>query len=98
MGIKISANGIDKLNSEFIQKDLKRIKKSEEETPNISPDDKVELSSRAVDLKEMQAAAMASPDVRPEKVEQIKMQIDNGTYKISSEKIAEQLIEEAMEK
>ncbi|NIM10395.1 MAG: flagellar biosynthesis anti-sigma factor FlgM [Candidatus Aminicenantes bacterium] len=47
--------------------------------------------------EEMQGAAMASPDVRTEKVEQIKMQINSGTYKISTEEIAEQLIEEAME-
>jgi len=47
--------------------------------------------------EEMQPAAAASPDVRTEKLEQIKMQIRSGTYKISSEKIAEQLIEKAME-
>lgn len=75
MGIDIDANGSEKIDSEFIQNDLKRIKKSEE----------------------MQTMAMASPDVRTEKVEQIKIQIDSGTYKISSEEIAEQLIEEAME-
>lgn len=98
MSIKIGSNsGIDKINNEFIQKDLKRIKKSEEDKTNISSDDKVELSSRAMDLKEMQSQAMSSPDVRSEKVQQIKTNIENGTYSISSEKIAERLIEEAME-
>lgn len=98
MSIKIGSNsGIDKINNEFIQKDLKRIKKSEEDKTNISSDDKVELSSRAMDLKEMQSQAMSSPDVRTEKVQQIKTNIENGTYSISSEKIAERLIEEAME-
>lgn len=87
MSIDTDANGTEKHNSESIQKDLKHIKKSEE----------VELSSQTLDLKEMQTAAMASPDVRTEKVEQIKMQINSGTYKISSEEIAQQLIEEAME-
>jgi flagellar biosynthesis anti-sigma factor FlgM len=76
MGIDIDANGSEKIDSEFIQKALKRIKKSED----------------------MQGAAMASPDVRTEKIEQIKMQINSGTYKISSEEIAQQLIEEAIEK
>jgi anti-sigma28 factor (negative regulator of flagellin synthesis) len=47
--------------------------------------------------EKMQTTAMASPDVRTEKLEQIKVQIHSGTYKISSEEIAEQLIEEAME-
>lgn len=98
MSIKISSNsGIDKINNEFMQKDLKRIKKSEEDKTNISSDDKVELSSRAMDLKEMQSQAMSTPDVRTGKVQQIKTDIENGTYSISSEKIAERLIEEAME-
>ena len=78
MSIKIGSSGIDKINSEFIQKDLKRIKKSEENT-GIPSEDKVELSSRAMDLKEMQTKAMSEPDVRTEKVQQIKMSIDNGT-------------------
>lgn len=98
MSIKIGSNsGINKINNEFIQKDLKRIKKNEEDTSNISSDDKVELSSRAMDLKEMQSQVMATPDVRTEKVLQIKTNIENGTYAISSEKIAERLIEEAIE-
>jgi negative regulator of flagellin synthesis FlgM len=97
MAMKISSDGIDKINSEFIQRDLKRIKDSEEEPSNIDSDDKVELSSKALDLKEMQGKALSFPDIRPEKVEQIKMQVENGTYKISTEKIAERLIEDAME-
>jgi negative regulator of flagellin synthesis FlgM len=96
--MKISAEGIDKINNELIQRDLKRVKKNENETANIASDDKVELSSRALDLKEMQAKVAASPDVRTDVVDQIKMKIDNGTYQISHEKIAQQLIEEAMGK
>ncbi len=96
--MKISAEGIDKINNELIQRDLKRVKKNENETVNIASDDKVELSSRALDLKEMQAKAAASPDIRTDVVDQIKMKISNGTYQISHEKIAEQLIEEAMGK
>jgi negative regulator of flagellin synthesis FlgM len=97
MSIKISTNGVDRINSELIQKDLKRIKNNEKETGNFVSDDSVELSSRATDLKNLQAKAMSTPDVRQEKVADIKMQINNGTYQISSEKIAERMIEDALE-
>ncbi|MGE5344184.1 MAG: flagellar biosynthesis anti-sigma factor FlgM [Candidatus Omnitrophota bacterium] len=95
--MKISADGIDKISSEILQRDLKRIRNSERETATTSSEDRVEISSRALDLKAMHAKAKASPDVRTETVNQIKMQIDNGTYRISHDKIAEQLIAEAME-
>ncbi len=91
MSVKIGTDGIDKINSEYI----KRIKESEK-VPTVESD-KVELSSNALDLKEMEIKTMSFPDVSPEKVEQIKMQIDSGTYNISPGKIAERLIEEAIE-
>jgi negative regulator of flagellin synthesis FlgM len=96
MDVKIGTDGIDKINSEYIKRDIKRIKDSEKVPAQIESD-KVELSSKALDLKEMQMKTMSFPDVRPEKVEQIKMQVDSGTYNISPGEIAERLIEEAME-
>lgn len=97
MSMKIGSDRIDKLNNEYIQKDLKKIKQNEEDTSSFAGDDKVELSSQAMDLKKMSQQAMSSPDVRTEKVNDIKLQVDNGTYKISTDKIAEKLIEEGME-
>ena len=97
MKIKISPDGMEKSDSEFKQEDSSHRKKDEEDTAAISTGIKVELSTRSLNIKEMRAKAMSFPDVRTEKVEQIKMQIDSGTYRISHEKIAEQLIEEAIE-
>lgn len=96
--ITVGPNGIDKINSEYIRKDLKRIKSSEEEKSNFSSEDKVELSSQASDLKKLQATAMAQPDVRTEKVEQLRMKVENGTYQLNNEEVAERLIQEAVEK
>ncbi len=97
MSVKIATDGIDKLSSEYIKRDIKRIKQSEKASNYIEPDDQVELSSKALDLKEMQMKTMSFPDVRPEKIEQIKMQVDSGTYNISPGEIAERLIEEAIQ-
>jgi negative regulator of flagellin synthesis FlgM len=97
MSVKISNDSIDKISSEYIQRDLKRIKENEDTPANFVADDQVELSTEALDLKQMQVKTMSFPDVRTEKVDQIKMQVENGTYKISPGKIAERLIEDSME-
>lgn len=96
INVNSKVDGIDKINSEFIQKDLKRIKDTEKQVENFASEDKVEISSEALDLKSMQAAALQAPDVRPEKVATIKTQIESGTYQISNEKLAERIIDEAL--
>jgi flagellar biosynthesis anti-sigma factor FlgM len=96
MTINIGSDGIDKIDSEYIKRDIKRTKESEKVPAHFVPE-QVELSSRGLDLKEMQMKAMSFPDVRPEKIEQIKMQLDSGLYNISPGEIAERMIQEAME-
>lgn len=96
MDVKIDTDGIDnKINSEYIKPGIIRAKENEEVPAHIEYD-KAELSSKALDLKDMQMKTMSFPDVRAEKVEQIKMLLESGTYNISPGDIAERLIEEAM--
>ena len=95
MDVKIGTDGIDKINSEYLKQDIKRIRASEK-VPGVEPD-KVKPSSAALNLKEMEIKTMSFPGIRPEKIEQVKTQLDSGTYHIAPEKIAERLIEEAME-
>jgi flagellar biosynthesis anti-sigma factor FlgM len=94
--MKINANSVNALNAELRQKELNRVKQSEEDTANISSGDSVELSSRAMDLKEMQTKAMSTSDVRSEKVEAVKIQVENGAYSIDNRQIAEKLLDEAL--
>jgi len=96
--MKIGAESVDKLSSDLIQRDLKRIKRNEDDSSRMDSEDKVELSSQALDLKAMEAKVNSQSDVRTELVEKIKLKVDNGTYQISNERIAEQLIDEAMGK
>jgi flagellar biosynthesis anti-sigma factor FlgM len=96
MDVNIGTDGIDKIDSEYLKRNMKCFKESEKVPAHPEPD-QVELSSRGLDLKEMQMKAMSFPDVRPGKVEQIKMQLDSGLYNISPGEIAERMIEEAME-
>jgi len=59
--------------------------------------DKVSLSSGAKLRTAAYNSAMSTPEVRKEKTEAIKMQIENNEYHVDSHKIAEKIIAEATE-
>jgi negative regulator of flagellin synthesis FlgM len=53
----------------------------------------IAISSKARDIQKATELINAAPDIRIEKVGLIKEQIENGTYRISSEQLAEKIIE-----
>lgn len=54
--------------------------------------DKVNISKEAKNIKKMQKSLEEQSDIRQEKVDKIKKQVNNGTYKVNPEKIAEKII------
>ena len=58
--------------------------------------DTVALSGAAKDIQEAQRQLEAIPDVREDKVAQLKEQIENGTYEMDEEKIAGKMITDAL--
>ena len=58
--------------------------------------DTVVLSDSAKKVQEAQKQLEAIPDVREDKVAQIKEQIENGTYEMDEEKIAGKMIKDAL--
>ena len=58
--------------------------------------DTVALSSAAKDIHQAQRKMEAIPDVREDKVAQLKEQIENGTYEIDEEKIADKMLKDAL--
>jgi negative regulator of flagellin synthesis FlgM len=58
--------------------------------------DRVSLSPQARELLNAQRALAAIPDVRAEKVEEIKTRIADGSYRIDSEQIAGKMIRESL--
>ena len=53
----------------------------------------IAISSKAKDIQKATEAVNAAPDIRIEKVNRIKEQIANGTYSVSSEQLAEKILE-----
>ncbi len=58
--------------------------------------DTVALSSAAKDIHKAQRQLAEIPDVREDKVAQLKKQIENGTYEIDEEKIADKMLKDAL--
>lgn len=54
--------------------------------------DRVELSSRSVEMAKASEALAQTPDVRSAKVAEIKRQIANQEYKVEAEKVAHKMI------
>ena len=59
--------------------------------------DTVQLSDRAREVQQAASALKAMPDVRQDKVQQVKMDIDKGTYQVSGQKTAQGMLQESFE-
>jgi len=85
---------------------VKQVNKEKSKSSAVSDDqssnkllpsgDSVELSTEAKIMQEAVKVLETLPDVREEKVEQIKQQIADGTYEIDSKKISEKMIKESV--
>jgi negative regulator of flagellin synthesis FlgM len=53
----------------------------------------IDISSKAKDIQKATESINAAPDIRIEKVDRIKEQITNGSYSVSSEQLAEKILE-----
>lgn len=56
----------------------------------------VHLSSRAQDIAKINQIVKASPEIRTEKVERIKNEIEKGTYSVEGKDIAEKILKEIL--
>ena len=58
--------------------------------------EKVDLSTRARDIQRIKQIVDQTPDIREEKVLELKCQIDNGKYAVNTDKIAEKMVGESL--
>ena len=69
---------------------------SEQQEQQKTKADTVALSNAAKNIQEAQKQLAAIPDVREDKVAQLKEQIENGTYEIDEEKIADKMLKDSL--
>jgi negative regulator of flagellin synthesis FlgM len=70
---------------------------SEKSSTGPLEEDKVVLSPRAREIQEAKKALSALPDVREEKIAEIRKKIESGVYRIEGDKIAVQMLKTAFE-
>ncbi len=61
-----------------------------------SPELEVAFSAQSKDFVQIKNAVAKLPDVREEKVQGLKSQIENGSYQVDSAKVAEAMVKESL--
>ena len=80
-----------------IGREKNRVQGASTEAPERSlSEDKVALSSEAKQIQEAKKLVDALPDIREDKVAEIRERIENGTYSVDSDKIAFRMIKESI--
>jgi negative regulator of flagellin synthesis FlgM len=90
------------LNAQMIQQyqrnDNAAATASDKQTINaaVKPEETVDLSTTAKDIQQAKNAVNQLPDVREKQVQEVKTQVDNGTYKVDTGKIADKMVNESI--
>ena len=87
--MRIDLNSISLNNIEREDKTKKAAGKHSE-AANI--EDKATLSSDSLDTTTLEAQVMASPEVRQDKVEALRQQVQSGQYKVDADAIAKSIL------
>ena len=96
----INNNGVDKVDQGLVNKtkegSIEKSRSLAEGHQSENKNDKVELSSNAVTLNTLSEKVGTISEIRQEKVDRIKQSVDDGSYKLSSEKIADKILDEGL--
>jgi negative regulator of flagellin synthesis FlgM len=60
------------------------------------PEEKVNLSDKARDIQQLRDAVNQLPDVREDKVRELKEQVEKGIYTVDGQKVAEKMVSESL--
>jgi negative regulator of flagellin synthesis FlgM len=64
--------------------------------PAAAATEKVDISSRAKEIQLAKAVIDSLPEIRDAKVQELKTQIEQGSYKIDSDKLAKKMVRESL--
>lgn len=83
-----------------IQQYQKTEKVQDEASPKVggsaAPEEKVNLSTKARDIQQLRDAVNQLPDVREDKVRELKDKVDKGAYDVNGQKIADKMVSESL--
>jgi negative regulator of flagellin synthesis FlgM len=88
-------NSLVNLNASVQKLDLQQQNQRSPKTgegSSTSGNDRIELSVRGREIQQLNALIRSTPDIREAKVEQVRSAIENGTYNVKAEKIADKIL------
>ncbi len=99
--MKIGDKSLIKLNGQLNSSETKakggsKAKVADSQVSSSGKTDKVEISSRSRQAQQIRAIVDTTPTEREEKVQAIKSEVDNGTYRVDSDKVAQKVLERAL--
>lgn len=89
--MKITGNQVNSVSQAYLGK-VKKVKAAETEV--VQPKDKVEISAEAAAIDAARGIIADMPEVRADKVEELRQKIQDGTYKVDPEDIAAKMLAE----
>jgi negative regulator of flagellin synthesis FlgM len=79
------------------QKDEAKVKQPQTSGPDkVSKGEKVELSQKSKEIQKIKKLAEESPEIREKKVAELKQKIEQGTYNVKGEKVAQKILEDLL--
>lgn len=90
-------SGMDTLEQTSRKKNVEKVSANDKQNSSVVESDEVSISEKGKDVSEMTCTLKEMPDVRADKVADLKERIANGTYNISGKDIASKIINTALE-
>ncbi|MGM0500579.1 MAG: flagellar biosynthesis anti-sigma factor FlgM [Bacillota bacterium] len=83
---------IDNIKAGQIKQYYQQLKQKQDKAAKNSKNDQIEISSQAKGILTAKAELKSRPQIRTEKVADLKAKLENGNYQIDSKKIAEKML------
>ena len=90
-------SGMDTLEQTSRKKNVEKVSANDKQNSSVVESDEVSISEKGKDVSEMTRTLKEMPDVRADKVADLKERIANGTYNISGKDISSKIINTALE-
>lgn len=90
-------SGMDTLEQTSRKRNIEKVSANDKQNSAAVESDAVSISEKGKDVSEMTRTLKEMPDVRADKIADLKERIANGTYNVSGKDIASKIINTALE-
>ncbi len=90
-------SGMDTLEQTSRKRNVEKVSANDKQNAVAVESDAVSISEKGKDVSEMTRTLKEMPDVRADKIADLKERIANGTYNVSGKDIASKIINTALE-